>query len=177
MSELEVGLDDIIQSPKDRGVLEMIVRRPKVGERELLDEGQLDLVDGLVGDSWKIRSSQRTADDTPHPDMQLNLINARLVALVAQDKSRWHLAGDQLYVDLDLSAGNLPPGTRLSIGSAVIEVTAQPHLGCAKFVERFGLEAMKFVNDQARRALNLRGINARVVESGVVRVGDAVSKL
>src|SRR5215471_4710002 len=137
-SELEVGLDAIIQSPKDRGVLEMIVRRPGVGEREILDEGQLDLADGLVGDSWKIRSSKRTADGTPHPDMQLNLINSRLAALVSRDKSRWHLAGDQLYVDFDLGAANLPPGTRLSIGSAVIEVTAEPHLGCAKFVERFG---------------------------------------
>ena len=176
-SELESGLDDVVRSPRDGGVLEMIVRRPKVGEREILDEGQLDLVEGLVGDSWKIRSSKRTADGTPHPDMQLNLINARLVALVSQDKGRWHLAGDQLYVDLDLSASNLPPGTRLSIGSAVIEVTAEPHLGCSKFVERFGLEAMKFVNDQSRRDLNLRGINARVVESGAVRVGDTVSKL
>jgi MOSC domain-containing protein len=176
-SELEVGLDDVIRSPKDRGVLEMIVRRPSVGEREILDEGQLDLVDGLVGDSWKIRSSKRTADGTPHPDMQLNLINSRLAALVSQDRSRWHLAGDQLYVDLDLGAANLPPGTRLSIGSAVIEVTAEPHLGCAKFVERFGLEAMQFVNDKNRSALNLRGINARVVESGAVRVGDTVSKL
>jgi MOSC domain len=175
--ELELGLDDVVRSPKDRGVLEMIVRRPNVGEREILDEGQLDLVDGLVGDSWKIRSSKRTADGTPHPDMQLNLINSRLAALVSQDRSRWHLAGDQLYVDLDLGAANLPPGTRLSIGSAVIEVTAEPHLGCAKFVERFGLEAMQFVNDKNRSALNLRGINARVVESGAVRVGDTVSKL
>ena len=176
-SELEVGLGEVIRSPKDRGVLEMIVRRPKVGEREILEEGQLDLVDGLVGDSWKVRSSKRTADGTPHPDMQLNLINARLAALVSQDKSRWHLAGDQLYVDLDLSAANLPPGTRLAIGAAVIAVTAEPHLGCSKFVERFGLEAMKFVNDEARRDLHLRGINARVVESGTVRVGDTVIKL
>jgi hypothetical protein len=176
-SELEAGLDEVVRSPKDGGTLKMIVRRPQVGEREIVDEGQLDLAEGLVGDSWKIRSSKRTVDGTPHPDMQLNLINARLVALVSQDKSRWHLAGDQLYVDLDLSAVNLPPGTRLSIGSAVIEVTDQPHLGCEKFVERFGLEAMKFVNDKARRDLNLRGINARVVESGTVRVGDAVSKL
>lgn len=176
-SELESGLDEVIRSPKNGGVLKMIVRRPQVGEREVLEEGQLDLVDGLVGDGWKIRSSKRTADGTPHPDMQLNLINARLVALVSRDKSRWHLAGDQLYVDLDLSAANLPPGTRLSIGSAVIEVTAEPHLGCAKFVERFGLEAMQFVNDTARRELNLRGINARVVTAGAVRVGDIVSKL
>jgi MOSC domain len=177
MSELEAGLADVHQSPKDRGVLEMIVRRPQIGEREILDEGELDLSDGLVGDSWKIRSSKRTADGSPHPDMQLNLINARLVALVAQDRSRWHLAGDQLYVDLDLSAGNLPPGTRLAIGTAVIEVTAEPHTGCSKFVERFGADAMKFVNSSERRDLHLRGINARVVRPGALRVGDTVSKL
>jgi MOSC domain-containing protein YiiM len=109
--------------------------------------------------------------------MQLNLINSRLVALVAQDRGRWHLAGDQLYVDLDLSAGNLPAGTRLAIGSAVIEVTAEPHTGCSKFVERFGLDAMKFVNAQERKDLHLRGINARVVRPGALRVGDTVNKL
>ena len=177
MSELEARLDEVILSPKDHGVLEMIVRRPAVGAREILEEGQLDLVEGLVGDSWKLRTSKRTADGTPHPDMQLNLINSRLVSLVAQDRSRWHLAGDQLYVDLDLSEANLPPGTRLSIGSAVIEVTAEPHTGCSKFVERFGLDAMKFVNAPERKDLHLRGINARVVRSGVVRAGEAVNKL
>jgi hypothetical protein len=176
-SELEAGLDEVGRSPKDAGVLEMIVRRPQVGEREILEEGQLDLVEGLVGDSWKLRTSKRTADGTPHPDMQLNLINSRLVSLVAQDRSRWHLAGDQLYVDLDLSEANLPPGTRLAIGSAVIEVTAEPHTGCSKFVERFGLDAMKFVNAPERKDLHLRGINARVVRSGVVRAGQAVNKL
>jgi len=176
-SELEAGLHEVSRSPKDAGVLEMIVRRPQVGEREILDEGHLDLAEGLVGDSWKLRTSRRTADGTPHPDMQLNLINSRLVALVAQDRSRWHLAGDQLYVDLDLSEANLPPGTRLSIGSAVIEVTAEPHTGCSKFVERFGLDAMKFVNAPERKDLHLRGINARVVRSGVVRAGEAVNKL
>jgi MOSC domain len=177
MSELEARLDEVIQSPKDHGVLEMIVRRPQVGDREILAEGQLDLADGLVGDSWKLRSSSRTADGMPHPDMQLNVISSRLVALVSQDKSRWHLAGDQLYVDFDLSEANVPAGTRLAIGSAVIEVTAEPHTGCSKFVERFGLDAMKFVNASERRDLHLRGINARVVQPGAVRVGDAVSKL
>jgi hypothetical protein len=176
-SELEAGLSAAGESPKDQGLLEMIVRRPQVGAREILDEGQLDLVDGLVGDSWKMRSSRRTKDGTPHPDMQLNLMNSRVVALVSQDRSRWHLAGDQLFVDLDLSAGNVPPGTRLAIGSAVIEVTAEPHTGCSKFVERFGADAMKFVNSSERKALNLRGINARVVRPGAVRVGDVVSKL
>jgi hypothetical protein len=177
MTELEAGLDDIARSPKDGGVVEMIVRRPQVGEREIIEEGQLDLTEGLVGDSWKRRASKRTADGKPHPEMQLNLMNSRVVALVSQDKTRWHLAGDQLFVDLDLSDANLPPGTRLAIGSAVIEVTAEPHTGCSKFVERFGIDAMTFVNSRERRDLRLRGINARVVSPGVLRVGDTVSKL
>jgi hypothetical protein len=177
MSELEAGLEEIGRSPRDGGVLEMIVRRPQIGAREILQEGQLDLVDGLVGDSWKLRSSRRTADGTAHPDMQLNLMNSRVVALVSQDKSRWHLAGDQLYVDLDLSEANVPAGTKLAIGTAVVEVTTQPHTGCSKFVERFGADAMTFVNAQERKALNLRGVNARVVRPGVVRVGDTVGKL
>ncbi|MCU1383004.1 MAG: hypothetical protein JWL71_1701 [Acidobacteria bacterium] len=177
LAELEAGLEEIGRSPNTGGVLEMIVRRPAVGQREILDEGELDLVDGLSGDSWKRRSSRRTADGAPHPDMQLNVMNSRVAALVAQDRRRWHLAGDQLFVDLDLSEDNVPAGTRLAIGTAVIEVTAQPHTGCSKFVERFGADAMTFVNSRERQHLHLRGINARVVRPGVVRVGDIVSKL
>lgn len=177
ISELEAGLDEINRAPKDDGAVEMIVRRPRTGEREILQEGVLDRVDGLVGDSWKMRGSKRTADGTPHPDMQLNLMSSRVVALLAQDPGRWPLAGDQLYVDLDLSEDNLPVGTRLAIGSAVIEVTAEPHTGCAKFVERFGVDATKFVNSRERKHMHLRGINARVVRPGALRVGDTVSKL
>jgi hypothetical protein len=176
-SELEAGLAEIARSPKDGGVVEMIVRRPQIGEREILREGELDVADGLVGDSWKRRSSKRTADGTPHPDMQLNLMNSRVVALLSQDQSRWHLAGDQLFVDLDLSEANVPAGTKLAIGSAVIEVTAQPHTGCAKFAERFGADAIKFVNSREHQDLHLRGINARVVRAGTLRVGDTISKL
>jgi hypothetical protein len=177
MSELEAGFEDITRSPKDSGVVEMIVRRPQVGEREVIEEAQLDLTEGLVGDNWRRRTSRRTADGTPHPDMQLNLMNSRVVSLVSQDRSRWPLAGDQLFVDLDLSDANLPPGTRLAIGTAVIEVTAEPHTGCSKFVERFGVDAMKFVNAEEWKDLHLRGINARVVRAGALRVGDTVSKL
>jgi hypothetical protein len=176
-SELEAGLERIGESPRDGGVLEMIVRRPKIGEREILQDGHLDVDEGLVGDTWKIRSSRRTADGMPHPDMQLNLMNSRVVNLVSQDRSRWHLAGDQLFVDFDLSEANLPAGTKLAIGSAVIEVTAEPHTGCSKFVERFGVDAMKFVNASERKDLHLRGVNARVVQPGAVRIGDRITKL
>jgi hypothetical protein len=177
MEELEAGLDLIRQSPRDEGVLELIVRRPELEGREVLEEGELHLSEGLVGDSWRKRGSSRTPDGSSHPEMQLNVMNARAIALVAQEKDRWPLAGDQLYIDMDLSAENLPAGTRLALGSAVIEVTAQPHTGCKKFVARFGLDAMKFVNSPVGKQLHLRGINARVVEPGVIRVGDVVRKI
>jgi hypothetical protein len=169
-------LDEIRRSPKDHGVVELIVRRPGAGERETPVEAELDVDHGVVGDSWKVRGSAMTPDGSAHPDMQLNIMNSRAAALVAHTKDRWQLAGDQLYVDLDLSGANLPPGTRLTLGSAVIEVTAQPHTGCPKFRSRFGVDAMKFVNSPVGKELRLRGINAKVVRSGRIRVGDIVRK-
>lgn len=155
-------------------MLALIVRRPKVDAREVIAEGELSLTDGLVGDSWRLRGSSRTADGGPHPNMQLNLMNARVIAAIAGPMTRWPLAGDQLFVDLDLSQDNLPPGTRLSIGEAVIEVTDQPHTGCGKFSARFGLDALKWVNSPEGRALGLRGVNARVVTPGRIRQGDVI---
>jgi hypothetical protein len=177
MAELEAGLAAICQSPREAGVLELIVRRPQVGEREIAQEGELDLVQGLVGDNWRTRGSPRTPDGSAHPDMQLTIMNARVIALVAQAKDRWPLAGDQLFLDMDLSAANLPPGTHLTLGSAVIEVTGQPHTGCKKFVARFGLDAMRFVNSPVGEQLHLRGLNARVVRPGTIRVGDVARKI
>lgn len=174
--ELEAGVGEIRHAPKDRGVLQMIVRRPNVDEREVLAEAELSLDEGIVGDTWRLRSSSRMPDGGPHPDMQLNIISSRAIGLIAQDRSRWALAGDQLFIDLDLTGENLPAWTKLQIGSAIIEVTDQPHTGCAKFVSRFGVEAMKFVNSPLGRSLNLRGINARVVQPGTIRVGDVVKK-
>ena len=176
MAELEAGLDTIRQSPRDEGVLELIVRRPQTDAREVLEEGELDLAEGLVGDNWRSRGSSGGAGPAV-ADKQLTLMNARVIALLAQMKERWPLAGDQLFVDFDLSAANVPPGTRLAVGSAVIEVTAPPHTGCKKFTERFGADAMAFVNSPVWKDLHLRGVNARVVKAGVVHVGDAVKRL
>ena len=175
--ELEAGLAEIRRSPRDEGRVALIVRRPRTEEREILEQAELDVALGLVGDNWQARGSSSTKDGAAHPEMQLNLMNARAIDLIAADKSRWHLAGDQLFVDLDLSGENLPPGTRLSIGTAILEVTAIPHTGCKKFVARFGLEAMKFVNSAIGRELNLRGINARVIESGRIARGNVIRKV
>jgi hypothetical protein len=174
--ELEAFLPLLREAPADVGTVELVVRRPAVGEREILIEGELSLEDGLVGDTWRTRGSKRTPDGLSHPDMQLNVMSARLIAFLAGDPDRRALAGDQLFLDLDLSVANLPAGTRLSFGEAVIEVTSQPHLGCDKFMARFGEHAMRFVNSRIGRELRLRGLNARVVVPGVVRPGDKVIK-
>jgi MOSC domain-containing protein YiiM len=176
-AELEAGLGRVRQSPADGGRVELIVRRPAVDEREELAEGELDVAIGLVGDTWSARSSSATPDGSPHPDKQLNVINSRVAELIAVDRARRSLAGDQLHLDLDLSQDNLPAGTRLALGSAVIEVTPPPHLGCDKFVARFGADATRFVNSPLGRQLRLRGMNARVVVPGTVRPGDVVTKV
>ncbi len=175
--ELEAALDHIRQAPSDHGTLELIVRRPAVDEREVLEVGHLSLEEGLVGDTWVQRGSSKTPDGGPLLDAQINIMNARTIAAVAGPIDRWALAGDQLYIDLDISTETLPPGTRLALGDAVIEVTAEPHTGCQKFSSRFGLAALRFVNSPTGRALNLRGINARVVHPGPIHQGDSVTRL
>jgi MOSC domain-containing protein YiiM len=176
--ELEAGFGEILRSPAAEGTVELIVRRPAEDERETLEEAELDLEVGLVGDTWHARGSSRTSDGSANPDAQLTVMNARVADLVAaRDQERWALAGDQLYVDFDLTEANVPAGTRLILGTAVIEVTDEPHTGCAKFSARFGQAALRFVNTKTHRHLHLRGINARVVQPGTVRRGDTIRKL
>lgn len=170
IAEIEAGLEEIKQSPKDNGILQLIVARPKPDEREVLQTGKLDVEEGLVGDTWKTYGTVR-------PDAQITLMNSRCIALLAQDENRWKLAGDQLFVDLDLSDENLPHGTKLEIGSAILETTALPHNGCKKFVERFGMDAMKFVNSPIGKQLHLRGIYAKVIQSGAINKGDLIRKI
>lgn len=167
--EIKNGMAQVIESPKDKGVLELIVRRPQENGREVLETGELDTEKGLVGDVW-------LEEDGDH-ETQIAMINSRIIDLLAQDKERWKLAGDQLYIDLDLSDENLPHGAQLEIGSAILQVTPEPHNGCKKFVERFGLDAMKFVNSKVGKQFHLRGIYAKVIQSGTIRQGDAVKKV
>jgi MOSC domain-containing protein YiiM len=172
---LLAGLDEVRGAPSDAGTVELIVRRPAVDEREPVANAQLCTIDGLIGDNWRVKPTHKTG--APNPDAQLTVMSARAAALIAGERERWALAGDQLYVDFDISTANAPPGTRLRVGTAEIEITAEPHLGCGKFIKRFGIDAQKFVNSPEGRALNCRGINARDVRGGAVRVGDPIGKV
>lgn len=177
LSDLEAAIDRVRSAPAVSGRLEMIVIRPQVGERVVLEEAQLDPEHGVAGDSWKDRGSSRTEDGSAHPDMQVNIICSRVLDLIAGGRDRWPLAGDQLCVDLDLSEANLPPGTRLAVGDAIIEITDQPHTGCGKFSARYGVDALRWVNSSEGRGLRLRGANARVVRPGRIQPGDGVIRL
>lgn len=175
--ELEAGLPAILDSPKDRGRLEAIVVRPQSGERLDLSHVAISLAHGTHGDHWAKGCWKTTEDGKPHPDVQICIMNARAIALIAGDRSRWPLAGDNLYIDMDLAPENLRPGQRLAIGTAVIEITDTPHNGCDSFVRRFGRDATVFVNDRRGKQHRLRGIYARVVQDGHVTVGDVVRKV
>jgi len=175
-AELQAAMNWISQSPQNDGKLEMIVARPNIEQREVLTNGQLDPIEGLVGDNWQVRGSKRTDDGSAHPEMQITLMNARAIQTLAPDRGRWPLAGDQLIVDMDLTPENLPPGHQLRIGTAVLEITAMPHTGCQKFTERFGHDAIRWVNSPTGRQLRLRGIYAKVIQPGVIQVGDTIEK-
>jgi hypothetical protein len=173
--ELNDGLADILQSPKERGVLRAIVIRPETEARVSLPRCEISPEGGVHGDNWAKGCWMSLPDGRPHPDVQVTIMNARTIALIARDEARWPLAN--LLLDLDLSADNLPPGTRLAVGPALLEITAVPHKGCKKFAARYGIDATRFVNSREGLHLRLRGIYARIVEPGTVTIGDAVEKL
>lgn len=175
--ELESHLNYIFESPQNNGELKMIVSRPDVDLRAELNTGMLSKKEGLIGDSWKNRSSRHTPDNSPFVDVQLTLMNSRVIDALTADKKRWALAGDQLFVDLDLSEENLPPGSRLKIGESIVEISKIPHNGCGKFKERFGSDALKFVNSPLGKKKHFRGLNAKVIKEGIIKIGDTITKL
>ena len=177
LGEMEARLDDIREAPSEKGSIAMIVIRPETNERAVTVSCELDHELGLVGDNWHARVDKHTVDGSPDPRRQLTIMNVRAVAAITDTEDNWPLAGDQFYVDFDLSEDNTPPGTQLSLGDAVVEVTELPHLGCGKFGNRFGKDANMFVNSELGKSLHLRGVNARVIKPGTVVKGDCIRKI
>lgn len=175
--ELEAKLPYIFDSPSDDGKVEMIAARPAPGERLSMRAGKLDSHLGLVGDNWKERGSRHRPDGSANPAAQVTMMNSRLARAISTDGKDWILAGDQIYVDMDLSTENLPAGSQLQIGDAIVEISEQPHTGCAKFVERFGRDALRFVNVGRGKEMRLRGVNCFVISGGEFKVGAKVKKL
>lgn len=175
--QINEKLPYIMESPKDNGILSFIVIRPGVDDRKLIQEGQLSSTEGLIGDSWNQRPSRHTPDNSPYIENQVTIMNKRVIESIAQNEERQLLAGDQLFVDFDLSEENLPPGSRLQIGNAIVQISHVPHNGCGKFKERFGSEALKFVNSEMGKANHFRGLNAKVIKEGKIQTGDPVAKL
>jgi MOSC domain-containing protein YiiM len=175
--DFSASLADVDDSPRDRGTLHSIVRRPARDRREVVAQAVLDLETGLVGDDWLARGSSSTPDGRANPDSQLTIMSVRVLQAIEPDEARWALAGDQLLVDLDLSIANLPPGARIIVGEAELVISETPHTGCAKFSGRFGSDALRWINSPLGRDLRLRGVNARVVRGGVIRIGDLIQKV
>ena len=177
LETLQNGFEHIKRSPVGKGTVELIVIRPEEDQRQELEEGMLDEIQGLIGDNWMLRGSSKTTDGSAHPGMQINIMNSRIINLITSEKNDWKMAGDQLFVDFNLNKDNVPPGTRLAIDDAILEVTSVPHTGCKKFSQRFGIEALKFISTNEGKQWQLRGINARVVKSGKIKVGAAIAKI
>jgi hypothetical protein len=177
LSDLQTGLATLGASPSDHGTVEMIVCRPSIGERLALDQAKVDLLEGLIGDNWRARGSTSTEDGSANPDTQITIMNSHVIQVIAQERDRWQLAGDQLFIDLDLSVDNLPPGQHIQIGTAILEISGIPHTGCKKFTERYGNDATRFINSAEGRQNRWRGLNARVIQPGAIRVGDKTVKI
>ena len=170
--ELEALWSAAPPPPRERGSVRLLCVRRAPSEHETPESVEVTVSEGLVGDRW----SRATAHD-PDPDSQVTLMMAGVAELVAAAEQPLHEAGDNILVDYDISVDNLPVGSRLRIGEAVLEVSATPHTGCSKFSGRFGQDALRWVNWRYWRERRLRGVNCRVVSGGTVRLGDAVERI
>lgn len=177
IEEIESRLENIKQSPKDAGVIVLLVCRPATDERQIITKAKLELQNGLEGDNWKTRGSKSTPDKSADPEAQITLMNSRVIDLLTEHQNDWQLAGDQIFVDFDLSLDHLPPHSKIQVGSAILEISAKPHTGCKKFSDRFGIQALEFISTPQGKSLRMRGVNARVIQAGEIHVGDVVRKV
>jgi hypothetical protein len=174
--DFSAALEIVRASPQATGTIQVLVRRPDRDRRVVVREAVLDEREGLVGDNWRARGSSSTPDGLASPESQLMLMSTRVLAAIEPDRDRWALAGDQLLVDFDLSITNLPAGARILVGEAELEISVKPHTGCAKFSARYGSDALRWINSPEGREERLRGVGARVIRGGTVRVGDEIRK-
>ncbi len=177
LEQLELSLETIAASPSKQGTVELIISRPETGKRVVHTIGNFSKTGGLEGDNWANDCWKTLPDGKSDPIVQIAITNTRLLAAICPDKSRWPLAGDQIYTELNLSKTNLPVGTRLSAGTVILEITQEPHLGCSQYAEHFGKDSLKFTLTPRGRELNLRGIYAKVIKSGSINTGDRISKI
>ncbi|MBL1275715.1 MAG: hypothetical protein COB30_006485 [Ectothiorhodospiraceae bacterium] len=177
LPEIKEKMDWVLAAPKDNGRVELLVVRPAVNQRETPQQVMFTPQLGVVGDNWLADCWKKRPNGESDPEVQVAIMNARMIEVLTQDKALWPLAGDQLFVDLDLSENNLAVGDRLQIGATVLEITAEPHQGCGKFKQRFGAKAMAFVNSTTGDAHRLRGVYAKIVREGMVSVLDSITKL
>lgn len=175
--QLAAGIAELCDSPREQGRVDLVVVRPMQGKRQCLERVLISLEAGVVGDRWLTTSWKKLANGSAHPAVQVTLMNARCIRLIAGEPTNWAIAGDNLFVDLDLSRENLPTGARLKIGECILQITSVAHNGCWKFKDRFGEAAVKFVNSPEGKKLRLRGVHARVVQGGEVAVGDCIERL
>jgi MOSC domain-containing protein YiiM len=171
MDQLEAAWTSEPPAPRDDGSVRLICVRKGGGIHETPGEIEITAHHGLQGDRW----SQRDPHADPDGATAVTLMNVFVAELVGDGEQPLDAAGDNLLIDLDIGTDALPPGSRLTIGEAVLRVSEQPHTGCSTFRDKFGLDALRWVSTPDGRARRLRGVNCSVVRAGIVRVGDPIA--
>ena len=181
---LKKGLDKPINynqsSPRDNGVVKLLVIRPETHVRTLPNAVVVSVEQGVVGDKWEAECTIKLENGKSNPDLQIAIINTKVIKEIAQsdfDMDRLALAGDNIYADLNLCEENMPVGQQIQIGNTLLEVTPFPHFGCKKFSERYSVEDLKVVNSTAGKPQHLRGIYVKVIKNGSISIGESIKKI
>jgi hypothetical protein len=175
-AEIEAGIGPVLQSPAEGAAVEALFSRPAPGKRLDLPALEVSVSGGIAGDHWSLGCWKTLPDGSPDPDVQVSLMNRRMLHLIAGARDNWARAGNNIIVDMDLSIDNLPIGQRLRVGTAELEIGPVANTGCDFFIERYGRDACVFVNTGIAKQKRLRGVYARVVKDGQIRIGDIIRK-